>query len=471
MGKGFLSVKGPYIVDESGEKVFLRGVCFGGWLNMENFITGYPGAESTLRAAVREELGEERYGVFFRSLLDSFITEEDFRFLAELGATVVRIPFNYRHFENDLNPGEYDPAGFHYLDKAVAWAKKHGLYVILDLHAAPGWQNHGWHSDNPYGISLLWGDRVSQERVRNLWVYIASHYKDEPQVAGYNLLNEPNAPGMEILNKLYREWTGAIRTVDRRHIIFLEGNRYSQIFEGLDEPFDENLVYSSHNYTVATHAARKYPGEVEGVYVDAAWMERAFLEKNGWILERKRPSWVGEFGALFDGPVDAPNQADLARLAALRDQLAVFNRYEQHWTIWTYKDVGAQGLAVPKEESEYMRRIRPILALKRRLGLDPWTARGRGALIAASAGLIELLAQAVAEELSDYSLDYRALARDFLEHAVSGRIANALAPLYAARFADLSGEEIERMHREAFEFSNCLKRPALIAVLREAMKG
>ncbi|MBC7319465.1 glycoside hydrolase family 5 protein [bacterium] len=466
----FLKVEGPYIVDESGKKVFLRGVCFGGWLNMENFITGYPGAESNIRRAIKEELGEERYKIFFKSLLDSFITEDDFKFLSEIGTTVVRIPFNYRHFEDDMNPGKFDPNGFYYLDRAIEWGKKYNIYIILDLHAAPGWQNRGWHSDNPYGITLLWGNRDYQERVKNLWVYIAEHYKDEPYVAGYNLLNEPDAPNMEILNRLYKEWTYAIRSVDKRHIIFIEGNRYSQVFEGLDEPFDDNLVYSSHNYTIATHRARKYPGYVGNVYADKNWMEKIFLERNSWILERKRPSWVGEFGALFDGPINAPTNADKARLMALKDQLEVFNKYEQHWTIWTYKDVGVQGLAVPKEDCEYMRRIKPILKLKEKLGLDSWTSRGHGLLAIETARMIEVIAQAVSEELKDYSLDYTTLTRTLGDRIICGAISNFLAPLYALQFADMTETEIEEMHHSAFEFSNCAKRTYLIEVLKEAMR-
>lgn len=468
---GFLQVKGEYIVDDSGKKVFLRGVCFGGWLNMENFITGYTGAESSVRQAIKDELGEERYQAFFTSLLDSFITEGDFIFLREIGATVVRIPFNYRHFEDDSNPGKYNPSGFYYLDRAIEWGKKHNIYIILDLHAAPGWQNQGWHSDNPYGIALLWGNRDYQERIKNLWVYIAEHYKDEPQVAGYNLLNEPNAPNMEILNKLYKEWTEAVRTVDKKHIIFIEGNRYSQVFDGLDEPFDDNLVYSSHNYTIATHNARKYPGYVGNVYADKNWMEETFLERNKWILEHKRPSWVGEFGALFDGPVNSPTNADKARLMALKDQLEVFNKYEQHWTIWTYKDVGVQGLVVPRPDCEYMERIEPILGLKKKLGLDPWTSRGHGLLSTEVARMVELIAQTVAEEVNDYSLDYEFLLKDLSDHAIYGTVGSALAPLYALQFADMSKEEIEKIHREAFEFSNCVKRLELVEVLKNAMKS
>jgi len=467
---GFLRVNGKYIVNEKGEKVFLRGVCFGGWLNMENFITGYMGAESVLRKAIKEELGEERYNSFFRSFLDNFITEKDFIFLEEIGATVVRIPFNYRHFEDDLNPGDFKSSGFYYLDKCVEWGKKHNIYLILDLHAAPGWQNQGWHSDNPFGISLLWENKHFQDRVKNLWLYIAEHYKNETQIAGYNLLNEPNAPNIEILNKLYKEWVKAIREIDKNHIIFLEGNRYSTEFDGLEEPFDDNLVYSSHNYTVMTHRGRKYPGVVAGIYVDKKWMEKSFLERNKWMLDRNIPSWIGEFGALFDGAIESPTNSDLARLSALRDQLEIFNMYEQHWTIWTYKDVKYQGLVIPKEDSEYIRRIKPILSLKEKLGLDSWTSRGYGILTAETSRILKLIAQEVAEYIKDFSLDYEHFVREFDNISIYAAISNFLTPLFALQFSDMSSKEIEEMHKEAFEFSYCKKRTYLIDILREALR-
>jgi len=464
----FLQVKGKYVIDEHGEKVFLRGVCFGGWLNMENFITGYPGVECSIRQAIKEELGEERYHTFFTSLLDSFITEDDFKFLSEIGATVVRIPFNYRHFEDDMNPNKYNPSGFYYLDRAIEWAKKYNIYIILDLHSAQGWQNPDWHSDNPYGVSLLWEDRNYQERVKNLWLYIVEHYKDEPWVAGYNLLNEPTAPNMEILNKLYREWITAIRTIDKKHIFFIEGNIYSTIFEGLNEPFDDNLVYSSHNYTIATRMARKYPGYVGDTYVDRNWMEKTFFRTNRWILEHKIPSWVGEFGARYYGPVNFPTNADRARLLALKDQLEVFNKYEQHWTIWTYKDLGMMGVVIANPNSEYVKRIKPIIELEKKLGVGLSSTR-RGLIPTKITEIIELIAQTVAIETDDYSLDYRALHKK-LETTLSGIVGTTLAPLYALQFADLTEEEIQKMHYEAFEFSNCVKKLELIKVLKDALK-
>ncbi len=153
-----------------------------------------------------------------------------------------------------------------------------------------------------------------------------------------------------------------------------------------------------------------------------------------------------------------------------RLQLEVFNKYEQHWTIWTYKDVGVQGLIVPKEDCEYLKRIKPILKLKEKLGLDSWTSRGHGLLAIETAKMIELIAQTVAEELKDYSLDYTSLTRTLGDRTICGAISNFLTPLYALQFADMTAEEIEKMHHLAFEFSNCVKRTYLIEVLKEAMR-
>ena len=102
-----LSVKGNQIVDAQGREVRLRGTCVGGWMNMEDFINAYPGAEHQLRATLARELGPGKAAFFFERLLDHFFTEEDVAFIKSLGATVVRLPLNYRHFERDDRPFEY----------------------------------------------------------------------------------------------------------------------------------------------------------------------------------------------------------------------------------------------------------------------------------------------------------------------------------------------------------------------------
>src|SRR4051812_4074115 len=151
-----LRTEGTKIVDAQGEPVRLKGVNIGGWLNMENFITGYAGNESMMRAAVRDVLGPDNYELFFDRLLSAFYADADAAFLASLGLNCVRIPLNYRHLEDDDRPGELKEEGFRRLDQAVDACAAAGIWSILDLHALPGYQNQHWHSDNPTHWAHFW---------------------------------------------------------------------------------------------------------------------------------------------------------------------------------------------------------------------------------------------------------------------------------------------------------------------------
>ena len=273
----FLQVTGNRIVDSAGNAVYLRGTCIGGWMNMEDFIDAYPGTESNIRKRVREVLGATRAEYFFDRLLDNFFSEDDIRFIKAAGATCVRLPLNYRHFENDDQPFVYKEAGFALLESAIKLCEKHGLYVILDMHAVQGWQNSHWHCDNERGSSLFWTHRMFQDRLVALWEEIARRYTGRAVIAGYELMNEPssNTPNgdhafdffenfksdWKTMNAVYRRLVEAIRAVDPKHIICIEGDRYGHLFDGLDAPFAPNLVYSSHNYTPPGFGPGAYPGQ------------------------------------------------------------------------------------------------------------------------------------------------------------------------------------------------------------------
>ena len=115
----FLRVSGRHIINAKGNQVRLRGTCPGGWMNMEDFINGHPGAEHTLRAQMAAVLGPARAQFFFERMLDYFFNEDDVIFLRKTGTNVVRIPLNYRHFEDDAAPFKYLEAGFARLDKGL----------------------------------------------------------------------------------------------------------------------------------------------------------------------------------------------------------------------------------------------------------------------------------------------------------------------------------------------------------------
>src|SRR3954451_17502730 len=186
---GIIQVSGASLALPDGSPVVLRGVGLGGWMNMENFITGYPGTESQQRKALRAALGEEGYRRFFDRFLDDFFTDADAQFLAGLGLNCVRIPLSYKHFEDDDRPGQLKEEGFRRLDQAVDACARAGILSILDLHALPGYQNQHWHSDNPTHWAHFWTHRDFQDSVVHLWEALAEHYRDNPWVGGYQPIN------------------------------------------------------------------------------------------------------------------------------------------------------------------------------------------------------------------------------------------------------------------------------------------
>ena len=379
--EGPLHVAGEAIVDGDGSRVVLRGVGLGGWMNMENFITGYPATESQMRAAVAAVLGPERSARFFDRLLTRFFEEGDAALLADLGVNCVRIPVNYRHFERDAAPFEMVEEGFERLDGVVRLLADHGIYSVIDLHAAPGCQNQHWHSDNPTHVAAFWQHPHFQDRVVHLWQAFATRYRDEPWIAGYNLLNEPADPSGAVVGPFHDRLVAAIREIDSAHIVFVDGNTYSTDFSMFAEPY-ENAVYACHDYARAGMSfGGPYPGETQGQWIDRDFLEEKFLERSSYQRETGTPIWVGEFGPVYTGDPERDEQ----RYQILSDQLDIYDRYGAGWSIWTYKDVGLQGLVHAAPDSPYMERFgapdrEEGAAGHRLVGIDrPGGPRGRRA--------------------------------------------------------------------------------------------
>jgi endoglucanase len=481
----FLSVRGSQIVDAQGNSVRLRGTCIGGWMNMEDFINGFSGAEHPLRAEMRDVLGARKSEFFFERFLEHFFNEEDIRYIKSLGMTAVRLPLNYRHFEDDDKPFVYKQCGFQRLSQVLRWCEKHDLYAILDLHAVQGWQNVHWHSDNASRHSLFWHSTHFQDRFFGLWREIAARYKDDAVVAGYNLMNEPCVnnqfgdlpwniyknyrPDWDLMNSVYRRAVSAVREVDPTHIIFLEGDRYSSEFAGLDEPFADNLVYSSHNYTVAGFGPGQYPGRIvasgprsEGPeHWDLARQERAFLSHEGMAYTRKHgvPLWVGEFGSAYNGPPDEVPD----RLRAMDDQIGIFERHGAHWTTWTYKDVGVMGLAVLDPESEYLQRVGGFIRKKELLGTDDWMAWMPPTPIKDATAR---LAEEIYEVIGDDSIT-KSYSQSCFSQAVLCFYTGALMQRsYANIFRNLSEGQIDQV-LSSFSLEQCKTNDELVAIVRK----
>jgi aryl-phospho-beta-D-glucosidase BglC (GH1 family) len=468
-----LRVERGKVVDERGVEVWLRGVCVGGWMNMENFINGYPGSEHGVRAAMVEALGAAKATFFFERLLDHMLAEADIEFLARLGVNTIRLPFNYRHFESDRAPFQYLERGFARLAQAIDWCQKHGLYAILDLHAVPGWQNPDWHSDNGSRQALFWQNRHDQDRFVALWEELARRFAGNRAVAGYNVMNEPvtGAPrgrfvaayrsDWEPLNAVYRRVVAAIRAIDPHHIIFLEGDLYSTRFSGLEAPFADNLVYSSHNYNAGGFGPGAYPGTIGGEHWDARKQAQVFDQNEGTRYSREHgvPLWVGEFGSVYNG---APEEIS-DRLRALDDQLAVFGANGAHWTAWTYKDVETMGWVMLRKDSEYVQRIARVLELKRTLGTDSWAGWLSPSEITRD---VERIAELAATAIAHPELPAKQFSAYLKQAALDGFFGGFLQPEYAHAFRGLSESDLDRV-LASFALEQCRRNEPLLQLVRK----
>jgi aryl-phospho-beta-D-glucosidase BglC (GH1 family) len=460
-----LRVRGERLVDAAGRAVWLRGVCVGGWMNLESFINGHPGAEHMLRRAMAEALGPSKAAFFFERLLDHVLADDDLAFIKACGANVVRLPLNYHHFEDDAAPGRYREEGFARLERTVRACAAHGLYAILDLHAVPGCQSPDWHCDNAHRQALFWRHPHFQDRFVALWRALAERFAGVAAVAGYNVMNEPvsGAPNGRVshdytpdwaqLNAVNRRVVAAIREVDREHPIWLEGDCFSTRFDGLDAPFEAGLAYSSHNYTPAGFGPGPYPGSFEGRQWNGA-AQRAIIEDHqGTRFARRHrvPLWAGEFGSVYNGlEAEWPD-----RLRAVDDEMAALNALGLHWTMWTYKDIGAMGWVRLDPRSEYMERTAALRQAKAQLSTDFWmTWMPQTPARRMVADLAQQIAQAGGGTADGLRL--------FLEQAALDNFAGAaLQPAYAKAFAGLSEAELDRI-LQSFALARCVVRQPLV---------
>lgn len=257
---GFLKVKGPDLVDSAGNKYFIKGTNLGNWVNPEGYMFGFSrtNSYSMIDNLISQLLGPSEAEAFWRRFRADYITEPDIAFIASQGANTVRFPFHYKLFTDDPYMGTSSAAdGYAMLDSLIGWARKYDLHLILDMHDCPGGQT-GDNIDDSFGYPFLMTDTVSQRRFVDIWRQIASRYKDEPVILGYELMNEPIATYWEgeekamlngALEPLYKRAVEAIRSVDPNHIILLGGSQWNSNFEPFtDWTFDDNIMYTCHRY-------------------------------------------------------------------------------------------------------------------------------------------------------------------------------------------------------------------------------
>lgn len=324
-----LHAAGGAVVDARGNRVLLRCVNLSPWLVPEGYLIagGSLAALTTSPSQIKERLaaavGPERAISFWREWIHSFVTEADFQRLKAAGFNCVRLPLdaNFIASRIDGDHVEFVADMMGPVDDAVAWGAATGVYVILDLHDAPGGQDPlSSVSDVPSTdhTPRLWEGTSAADNQRAtvlLWRALALRYADARSIGGYDLLNEPAVPSgapAGALAHLYGEIIAAVRAADADHMIVIEGNDYAHDFSTLRSLRDENILYEFHEYAIGNRPWGR-PGEAQLT---------PFLRLR---QATGRPLWLGEFGE---------------NTAAWQAQVVgLLERHGIGWAIWPWKRV------------------------------------------------------------------------------------------------------------------------------------
>lgn len=329
-GQGFLSVNGKKIVDGQGNEIILRGHSPGGWMLQEGYMLqmeAFANPQHQIRAKIEELIGPQQTEIFYQKWYENHFTRADFDLLADMGFNSIRLPMHYNLFtlpiEDEPVAGQQTwlELGFQMVDTLLSWCEEREIYLILDMHAAPGGQGRDAAiSDYDPTKPSLWESQQNKDKLVALWRKLAERYADKEWIGGYDLLNEPNwnftgsnqngcsentnAP----LRQLYINITNAIREVDNNHIIFIEGNCWGNNHNGLTPPWDDKLVYSFHKYWSTNDS-----GSVQ-------WMINLRNTHNV-------PIWCGESG-------ENSNHW-------YTDAIRLFEANDIGWAWWTWKKFGS----------------------------------------------------------------------------------------------------------------------------------
>ena len=296
----FIKTKGTQLLDENGTTIILKGINIGNWLVPEGYMfkMNQVNAPRKIDELLYELIGPDSLQVFWHTFLDNYITHDDIKYLKQIGCNHIRLPFHYKLFTQDLYMGKRN-SGFTYFDRIIDWCREEKLYVLLDMHCAPGGQT-GDNIDDSYGYPYLLKSKSSKDVMTAIWVDIAEKYKDEPVILGYDLINEPVAhyfqDEIDVLNtellSLYKQTVSAIRKVDKKHTIFLNGSIWSGNFDVFKEMIDDNVVYEFHKYwfDVNQNAVQ--------TYVDFSNQNQVpiYLGESG----ENTDEWVHDFRSLLD---------------------------------------------------------------------------------------------------------------------------------------------------------------------------
>lgn len=309
--QGFLHAEGTRIVDGSGKEILLKGIGLGGWMLQEPYMLKLPASIKTqyqFREKIVTLIGKEKTVQFYKAWLRNCMQKSDVDSLKAWGFNSIRLPMHYDLFtlpvdkEPVKGKNTWLKTGFDLTDSLLKWCSEDHIYLILDLHAAPGGQGHDLSiADRDPSKPSLWQSSEDREKTIALWKKLAEKYKEAKWIGGYDLLNEPNwsfehptdkndhgvnDTGNAPLRKLLVQITKAIRSVDNNHMIIIEGNGWANNYNGLMPPWDKNMVVSFHKYWNKNDVAsiQKYL-DIRNQYEVPLWLGESGENNNNWYQE------------------------------------------------------------------------------------------------------------------------------------------------------------------------------------------
>lgn len=305
----WLKTKAGHIVNEKDETVILRGMGLGGWMLQEGYMfrLSFLGQQYRIKEKISDVVGETKTKLFYEQWLLNHNTKADIDSLAAWGFNSVRLPMHYNLYtlavEDEPVKGQHTwlEKGFALTDSLLQWCKANNMYLILDLHAAPGGQGNDLAiSDRDPSKPSLWESEANKAKTIALWKKLAERYAHEPWIGGYDIINEPNwgfedpkndfrgiaEKKNEPLRELMIAITKAIREVDKKHIIIIEGNGFGNNYRGVLPAWDDNMVLSFHKYgNFNNDAAIKSFLELREQYKMPLWLGESGENSNTWFNE------------------------------------------------------------------------------------------------------------------------------------------------------------------------------------------
>lgn len=316
----FLKVAGTQITDGTNTNFIIRGVGLGGYMLQEGYMfhVGFLGTQTKIREKIQDIVGAANTEKFYKDWHHKFIQKADIDSMAAWGFNAIRLPMHYNLFtlpiqkEPVAGQNTWLPEGFALVDSLLSWCSQAHIYLILDLHAAPGGQGGDLPiSDRDPQLPSLWQSKANQDKTVALWEKLAERYKDAPYIGGYDLLNETNwgftdstdtrgtreqknQPLWDLLKRI----TLAIRRLDKRHMVILEGNGFANNYHGLDSLWDNNTLLSFHKYgNFNTQKSIQYFLDLREKLHAPIWLGESGENSNNWythcirLMEDNQIGW------------------------------------------------------------------------------------------------------------------------------------------------------------------------------------